>query len=287
MKKILRAIIISVTALHINLSIADQSASKTLEGVNGRVILGDWNDYRKAWRKLTFSDETTSFQIYRNASDGSDAGILFSVSSDSLSPDRNYLIVQRSEIGKLYLEDGTKKETETSRCEIIEMKSGCVMQTKPTEYCSGKWSTDSKWVPSIDNTPRPPALETPSPALLNQRVANMSADNRGMTVQDSLFMGAASYLACFPPSISNVRDLNDIAYYISQTGNNQEALKIYKAIEVIATNRTVLKLNIADALWNENRKPEAKSYYKKYADDMRKVGKEIKIPPRALDRMKD
>ncbi|MHB9801192.1 tetratricopeptide repeat protein [Pseudomonas sp. MT3] len=287
MKTISHAIIITLTALHITFSTADQRTSKTLEGVSGRITLDDWNDHRKAWRKLTFSDKTTSFLIYRTVSGGGDSDTLFSVSSDSLSPDGKFLILQRSEIGELYLEDGKKQETETSRCEVIEMRSGCVMQTKPSEYCSGKWSTDSKWTTSIDNAPRPARLETPSPALLNKRIASMSIDSKAVAVEDSLFMGAASYLACFPPSTSNIRDLNDIAYYLSQAGDDQQALKIYKAIEAKTPNRTVLKLNIADSLWNENRKLEARTYYKNYEDEMRKLGKERKIPPRVFERMTD
>lgn len=78
---------------------------------------------------------------------------------------------------------------------------------------------------------------------------------------------------------------NDIGYALGQAGANDLAYKVLKSVASASPARIVLKLNIADVLWNSD-KETSKTYYKKYVESMRQIGKENSIPQIVLDRIK-
>lgn len=269
-------------------------APELLKGVDTQVMLDNWSDHAKAWQKITFKDQQKQFQIYQKEQPAGHSSIdntkeFFSIFGESLSPSKKFLILQRGETGTLYLEDGSTKETELSHCEVINMSNGCVMQSRSAAYCTGQWTSDDEWINQISGGgQQPPVLETPSPVQLKEKIAKISSlDEKASIIQDQMYMGSASYLACFPPSKRNITDLNDIAYFLAESGRNQEALEIYKALEIAIPSRMVLKLNMADSLWAENQKPEAKSYYSDYKELMTKSGLTKKIPARVFERISD
>lgn len=261
---------------------------ETLSGPNSQVTLENWSNHTKAWKKITFKDQQTSFKIYKENNNTDRHGNYFSIFSSSLSPNKKLLALQRIEVGELFLEDGSKKYTETSHCEFIDMTNGCVMQSKPAEYCAGKWSSNNKWTSQYpEQTQDLIVLETISPAQLIKKINKLSSPaEKASIIHGEIYMHPASYMACFPPSHRNIANLNDIAYFLAESGENQYALEFYRILEKFNPDRIPLKLNIADALWELNKNIEAKTYYNTYKELMINSRLTKKIPPRVFERAK-
>ena len=80
--------------------------------------------------------------------------------------------------------------------------------------------------------------------------------------------------------------LNDIAYFLEQSGNFHEASILLEKITGKFPEHTVAYVNLGDAYWGLKDTAKAKTAYEKYIDLMKKSGKEAKIPKRVLDRVK-
>ncbi|WP_163411316.1 tetratricopeptide repeat protein [Flavobacterium ajazii] len=81
--------------------------------------------------------------------------------------------------------------------------------------------------------------------------------------------------------------LNDVAYYLEQSGAYKESILFLNEIIDNNPQRVVAWLNLADAQWADNKKKDAKLSYKKYIYLMEVQKKDIKkIPKRAYERIK-
>lgn len=87
----------------------------------------------------------------------------------------------------------------------------------------------------------------------------------------------------YPISSTTVVVYNDLGFALDVSGNAAEAYEILKKVESIFPHRTVLKLNIADILWQSD-KLNARLYYDTYLNLMRRSGKSKLIPLRAFER---
>lgn len=87
----------------------------------------------------------------------------------------------------------------------------------------------------------------------------------------------------YPISTSTVVAYNDFGYALAQAGEYNKAYQVLTEVEKYFPDRAVLKLNIADVLW-ETDKGRSTAYYKKYVELMQKAGKTKLIPAKALDR---
>ncbi len=87
----------------------------------------------------------------------------------------------------------------------------------------------------------------------------------------------------YPIGKSTVVAYNDFGYALGEAGQYDEAYRLLAEIERIFPNRVVLKLNVADVLWELDRDRSA-VYYKEYVDMMQKSGKAKLIPTKALER---
>lgn len=76
---------------------------------------------------------------------------------------------------------------------------------------------------------------------------------------------------------------NDFGYALAEAGQYDEAYRLLAEVERSFPNRVVLKLNIADVLW-ELDKDRSAVYYKEYVGMMQKAGKAKLIPTKALER---
>ncbi len=95
-----------------------------------------------------------------------------------------------------------------------------------------------------------------------------------------------SVINCFPLQSNNLTTYNDLAYYLQESGNNEEAIYLLEKIITQFPNRVVAYLNLADAYWNTNQKEKAKAHYKKYYNVMHQQNKNLsKIPNRVIERM--
>ncbi|MBX8536453.1 tetratricopeptide repeat protein [Pseudomonas cichorii] len=240
------------------------------------LVLGSWNKDHAAWEEASFIKNNSGLSLYNKTSTG------LNVSSTSTSPDGKYVLIRRTVFGELN-DSQQITSTEKSYCDMVAMDTGCVLLTRPAEACSGSWkngnwSTDGGEV--IESR-----LETVSPKdLIKSTSAIEDVALRAIAIKDQIFMGAASYMGCYPPA-KNAQALNDLGFYLAEAGDNASALKIYRGVESVG-KRTVLMLNIADSLWSLKKTSEAIDYYKQYAESMNAAGKNAKIPTRVAERIR-
>ncbi|WP_053007637.1 tetratricopeptide repeat protein [Pragia fontium] len=81
-------------------------------------------------------------------------------------------------------------------------------------------------------------------------------------------------------SINNVdlEKYNNIAYYLEQSGNYDEAILILEKIIKQYPKRTVAYINLGDAYWGRGERNKSRIYYKKYIEQMSGKGKSNRIP---------
>ncbi|MGL3339944.1 tetratricopeptide repeat protein [Pseudomonas aeruginosa] len=245
-----------------------------------------WNDQLKAWSEVSYKKGKIIFSLYPKPKHIEESGVTaFSLDKNSLSPAGDIILIQRVQRGELYLENGGTKATETSYCDAINMKTGCVMQTRPASYCSGTWGKN--WKPSYPEYTAPSGLETTSPSDILSSIKRLKTPpDKAEAINSYIYMSIESYLSCYPLAPSNLSELNDIGFYLAEGGDTLSALRIYRKLEKAYPSRVVLKLNIADALWETENKAEAGPYYKKYRAGMKEHGLLKKIPARVDERIK-
>lgn len=90
-----------------------------------------------------------------------------------------------------------------------------------------------------------------------------------------------------PITKKNINKFNDIAYFLEQTDKgNGLAVYLLKKITKEFPDRTIAYINLGDAYWGLGDKEKAKKAYKTYVEQMKKSGKETKIPKTILGRVK-
>lgn len=199
-----------------------------------------------------------------------------------LSPDKKTLLLLQTLYGVVIGQEGEEVPTEETGCGIISMETGCVLSQHAARFCYGKWE-GNRWT-SGEEDASDLVMQTPSPKDLLKQVSNIEMPQS--RVEELAFnlrtISPESYMACHPPA-RNVQAFNDLAFYLAEGGNDEQALKFYRGVEAVG-KRTVLMLNIADSLWRLDRKDEAQRYYSQYRDAMSADGKAQKIPQRVVER---
>jgi tetratricopeptide (TPR) repeat protein len=76
---------------------------------------------------------------------------------------------------------------------------------------------------------------------------------------------------------------NDLGYFLEEGGKYTEAILVLSRVIKLFPERTVTRLNIADAFKGLNQGDSAKIHYIAYCNLMKKEGKETKIPKRAVE----
>ena len=84
---------------------------------------------------------------------------------------------------------------------------------------------------------------------------------------------------------SNIDIVNDYAFFLEKNGRYSEAVKVLKFVLSIQPNRVVAYINLADSLYANGNKDEAKAYYDLYIDKMKSNNKKNKIPSRVFSRI--
>jgi|GEM_PF-3238372 len=86
-------------------------------------------------------------------------------------------------------------------------------------------------------------------------------------------------------NLKNITKYNDIAYYLEKTNAYKESIYLLEKILEKYPKRIVAYLNIADAYWGDKNKNKAIKNYKLYLSQMKKNGKEKKIPKKVFQRI--
>jgi hypothetical protein len=83
----------------------------------------------------------------------------------------------------------------------------------------------------------------------------------------------------------NVRNINDLVYFLSENGRSYDAIPVLETIVNKFPDRIVVKLNLADAYWDNDFKEQASAMYKEYYDEATSRGFKSKIPKRVSERI--
>ncbi|NOR55457.1 MAG: tetratricopeptide repeat protein [Sulfurovum sp.] len=107
------------------------------------------------------------------------------------------------------------------------------------------------------------------------------------TLKDSTFGNDTlkDILKDIPITIKRLTQYNNIAYYLQKAGANKEAIYLLEKIVAKFPQRTVAYYNLGDAYWELGEKEKAIESYSKYVEQMKKRGKEKKVPGEVLKRV--
>lgn len=140
-------------------------SEKIIYGIDGaEILMGMWDDNIRSWTYVEYRNRKESFPIYNLLSSSYAPNLAVDAASEPKAYNNNFLALQRIELGVLTDEQLRSKQTEKAYCDIIEVSTGCVLLTRPAEYCSGSLEKD-KWL--RDNGERVEiTLETTRPEKL-------------------------------------------------------------------------------------------------------------------------
>ncbi|AZE26679.1 tetratricopeptide repeat protein [Pseudomonas chlororaphis] len=259
--------------LFARLSHADTEPLEINGGNDGMLQFRNFDEKYGGWSDIKYKGATGEFNIYMVPSKmvTSEEGIVASSDMDMVSPDKKYVMVQRTNAGEVTDEEGNKIISSQAYCDAVSLETGCVKNVGSALQCDGVWQ-GQKWKITTGET-----FDFPkggmSPQYLLSEVASVSSnESRSDSLRDSFFMGVSSYMACYPPEKS-ISEYNDIGFYFAQGGEHLLAMQIYNRLLSLAPDRVPLKLNVADSLWALGKHDEAKPYYAAYREAMlKKVG---------------
>jgi hypothetical protein len=273
---------ILLTLLLIRPSYADM-APTDINGAKGSALqFSSWNDRYGGWNDIAYTGANGAFKLYTlpHKVEPTDYGVVASSDADTISPDKKYLIIQRTEAGEITDEQGNNIISAQAYCDAISLENGCIKKVGGRNECEGTW-TGQKFKMTTGGI-FDFSKEGVSPKQLITEVSGLSL--RAPALKESLFMGVSSYMACYPPQ-GNITEYNNIGFYLAQDGEHLLAMQIYSILLKLAPGRTPLKINVADTLWALNKQDDAKSFYTSYRDAMLKQGRGSKIPARVNERL--
>lgn len=129
--------------------------------------------------------------------------------------------------------------------------------------------------------------EVDSPALIQRILLSRLADHDYEAITSyASDENIRATITRAPISKADVTSYNDIGFALAEAGDFDLALRVLRNVENIVPDRTVLLLNLADALWAKEQQREAETYYQKYHVKMKRAGKEKLIPTRVTARLK-
>ena len=244
-----------------------------------------FNEKYGGWRDIEYSGAGASFKIYAVPSgmDTSAEGVVAYPSADSLSPDKRYLLTQRTNAGEVIDDEGNSFISSQAYCDLISMDTGCTVNVGSVFQCDGAWQGE-QWKMANGDVFDISSAGVPPKSLLAKMAGLVEKESRASILRDYVFMGMPSYMACYPPE-QYIHDYNDVAFYFAQGGEYLLAMQIYERILPLAPLRVPLKLNVADSLWALGKHDQAKRYYAEYREAMKRKDMVSKVPERVGERL--
>ena len=234
---------------------------------------------------MVFEKGDVNFQIYDlpESRSAPGAGVVSSSRRNMLSPDGRVMMAQRTVFGLVDNGSGQEFNSEHTSCDAISMDTGCVQYSGDAEQCVGSWN-EGAW--RLQDGSALKIVDLPmTPQKLSAAFKATSVEQRPDILTMYMYMGVGSYLSCYPPE-KNVAALNDIGFYLSESGDHRVAIELYKSLLKVAPDRIPLKLNMADSLWATDQKNEARKFYQGYKKAMVATGNQHKVPQRVDEREK-
>ncbi|WP_146041545.1 hypothetical protein [Pseudomonas sp. DP16D-R1] len=146
------------------------------------------------YRTLTILDDTKVVRVLRGEVDN--GGVFEQTEVPVLSPDGNFALINQIESGEVEASSGSITHHEVAYCDLLDVRSGCIIAKETGEFCGGTFSSDGKW----NNQLYPEfnlAAETPKAKNYVGGLQQFS-DSPASSFDNLLF--------CDPPNINNVSD---------------------------------------------------------------------------------
>ncbi|WP_157653584.1 hypothetical protein [Burkholderia ubonensis] len=150
--------------------------------------------------------------------------------TNSLSPDKQYSIVNFSAEGDLADSSGVSVHSEYL-CAFVRMKDGCVVHVAQDAVCGGEWRPPHQWSVNIE-----PIFDNP-PNAADIYAAYSSKHKSGyQTSQPPILAYLAegttfdNLLACDPPSVGNRSDYSKLLVQLQRDGDAENAAKLKKIL---------------------------------------------------------
>lgn len=237
---------------------------------------------------ISYNDSHHKFFLYPEKK-GNNEFNEYNLSESYMSVSHKYGLIERRLKVVNEVLDGKPSNSTINKCDIVDLSSGCIIYTFEND-CDARWDGDNLVSDMYKISKEEQSKIFGSIFLLppNEMIKQLMyiSKNNNLYMGDSFFVNGETYTACFPVNKRTESEMNDVGYYLSKGGLNEEAISIYKVIQKFNPNRIVLMLNMADAFWALEQKQEASVFYKRYIELMRAAGKENKIPTKVFDRSK-
>ncbi|WP_322082524.1 hypothetical protein [Burkholderia sp. BCC1972] len=150
--------------------------------------------------------------------------------SNSLSPDKQYSIVNFSAEGDLADSSGVSVHSEYL-CAFVRMKDGCVVHVAQDAVCGGEWRPPHEWSVNIE-----PIFDHP-PIAADIYAAYSSKHKTGYQISQPpilayLAEGTAfdNLLACDPPSVGNRSAYLKLLVQLQRDGDTENADKLKRTL---------------------------------------------------------
>ncbi|WP_131723243.1 MULTISPECIES: hypothetical protein [Burkholderia] len=162
--------------------------------------------------------------------------------TNSLSPDKQYSVVNFSAEGELADSSGVSVRSEYL-CAFVRMRDGCVVHVAKDAICGGEWQPPHQWSvniePIFDNPPNAAEIyaaysskhkngyQTSQPPILAYLVEGTTFDN---------------LLACDPPSAGNRSAYSKLLVQLQRDGDTEDAAKLKK---ILTSDRNGTSIHVA------------------------------------------
>ncbi|MBX8488212.1 M48 family metallopeptidase [Pseudomonas cichorii] len=258
-----------------------------INGPEGNSLLfKNFDNKYGGWSEVEYKSPAGGFSVYALPSKNapSEDGVVANSDVDTVSPDKKYAVIQRTNAGEVIDEEGNNIISEQAYCDLISLESGCVKNIGSALQCDGVW-VGQKWKVAVGESYDFSRIGNTPKKLLSEVSSIPSGVSRASSLKDMVFMGVPSYMACYPPE-EYIAEYNDIGFYFAEGGDDLLAMQIYTKLLSLAPDRVPLKLNVADSLWALGKQDESRKYYFSYHDLMIKKGMLAKVPKRVEERLK-
>lgn len=170
-------------------------------------------------------------------------------SKNSLSPDKQYAIVNFSAEGDLADSSGVSAHSEYM-CAFVRMKDGCVVHVAQDAVCGGEWHSPHQWSVNIE-----PIFANP-PNVANIYAAYSSKRKSGyQTSQPPILAYLAegttfdNLLACDPPNTGNRSAYSKLLAKLQRDGDAENSAKLKKILADDRNGRSIHVAPVESSVW--------------------------------------
>jgi hypothetical protein len=152
----------------------------------------------KRYRTLTILNNGKTIRILRGEIDN--GGTFEKTDPPELSPDGNFVLLNQIESGEVETSSGAVIHHEVAYCELVDLRSGCIIARETGEFCGGTFTRDGRWKSQL----YPEFHLTAEIPRAKKYVEGM------LKFADSPASSFDNLLICDPPDANNKKDYRTI-----------------------------------------------------------------------------